>query len=368
MDPNDPPSWPGSAGAGRADRFPTAAGPNPLERLLQDRIRAEGPLPFAAFMEAALYTPGLGFYRRPENPLGPSGDFVTAPEHHPAFGRLLARWVEQRAESLDLPRPVTVVEMGAGSGRLARSLLEGLPVGAARYLLVEPFPEWEQRQRETLAGVPQETGWVRSLQELPPFEGVFLSNELVDAFPCHLLLRRGDRLRELFVAEGDPGLRWLEADPTSPDLGSSLEGLSLPEGRPLPVRTQVEAWVGQVASRLVRGAFLTLDYGGPAEQLYSPEAPPSARLRAFAAQGLESDPLARPGELDLTAGVDFTGLVRAAEETGFRLHRWTDQATFLRGLGWGEWLHPGAEGSRRALLDLVDPQQMGGTQVVELQR
>jgi len=368
MDPRDPTTWPASARAfyeRRHGRTPET----PLLSLLRDRIRREGPLTFAQFMEAALYHPEHGYYLRSASPIGAQGDFMTAPVHHPAFGRLVGRRVRQILEGLGDPEAI-VVEMGAGDGSLAHGVLTELaPDLRPRYRIIEPFPVWRARQERRLAEFGAQVEWTPGLDECEPFRGVFHSNELPDAFPVHRVVVRDGRLRELWVdVEGDR-LVEREGEPSTPALAGYFAALGLlpREGHVAEVCLALEPWTAQVCERLTAGAFLTLDYGATAEELFGrPEA--GGTLRAYQDQAVAVDPLAAPGALDLTADVDFTTLIRTAERCGLRLAAFTTQRDFLLAVGWRDWLRTTDPGGRRALADLIDPELMGRTRVLEMVR
>jgi SAM-dependent MidA family methyltransferase len=370
MDPNDPSTWPASARA-FYQRRRGAAPEAPLRALLAERIRRDGPLTFAQFMEAALYHPEHGYYTRTAGAVGPDGDFVTAPAHHPAFGRLVGRRVLQVARHLDAGEAFTVVEMGAGTGALAEGVLEALAEAGvpARCRFIEPFAPWRQRQEARL--LPRWQGtveWVPSLNACPPFTGVFLSNELPDAFPVHRIVNRGGVLRERWIDLDGDRLHETEGALSTPEIDAYFAMLGfLPQPDHLvEVSLALAPWVRQVCERLLRGSFLTLDYGATAEERYL-HGPPQGTLRAYRDQAPE-DPLAAPGLQDLTADVDFTTLLRTGEAEGLRLEAFTTQASFLQAMGWHGWLRDPEPGARRALADLIDPRLMGKTRVLELIR
>jgi SAM-dependent MidA family methyltransferase len=351
----------------------------PLLPLLVERIRKRGPIPFAEFMEAALYHPVYGYYLKEPCPIGKAGDYVTAPDHHPSFSRLVGQRVRQVAASLGHPAEFTVVEMGAGTGALAEGILAGclevegalLPV---RYRIIEPFRLWRERQQERLARFSEGVDWTSDLTRCPPFTGVFVSNELADSFPCNRAVYREGVLRELHAGLHEDRLTWTEGDPSDPALEDYFTSLGIrpPDGRVVEVSLRLAPWARAVCACLVRGSFLTIDYGATAGELYGdPPSPsrPSGTLRGYT-DHQAADPLVNPGLQDLTADVDFTTLIRACEEEGLRLHAFTTQRAFLLAMGWQEWLRkePPKGSRRQALADLIDPRLMGRTRVLEMVR
>ena len=371
MDPTDPSTWPASARALFEQR--TAAAPQaPLRPLLVERIRRAGPITFAELMEAALYHPTHGYYLREAPVIAPAGDFVTAPAHHPAFGRLVGRRVRQITEGLGSPRELVVVEMGAGDGALAEGILAELresdrPLVPVQYRIVEPFVVWRQRQAARLERFAGTVEWVDDLDGCAPFTGAFVSNELLDAFPVHRVVHHAGRLRELWVTVVDGRLVFEEDAPSTPALEEyfNAAGVSPPNGVVVEVNLRLRPWARAVARRLEGGSFLTLDYGTTAGELYGAG---RGTLRAYREHSAAPDPLALPGLQDLTADVDFSTLIRGCEEEGLELEAFTTQRDFLLAMGWKDWLTSATPGGRRRLAALIDPLLMGRTRVLEMVR
>ncbi|HYO61474.1 MAG TPA: SAM-dependent methyltransferase, partial [Actinomycetota bacterium] len=172
-----------------------------LERVLHERIARDGPLPFGAFMQLALYHPRHGYYSGGRPRTGWRGPFVTSPELDPSYGELWARAVAKVWEACGSPDPFAVVEVGPGEGGFAHALLSALDGElrrAVRYRLVERVPQVQERQRERLAGFDAE--WSASITELPRSEhGVVFANEILDNLPVHLVERRDGELLEVCV-------------------------------------------------------------------------------------------------------------------------------------------------------------------------
>lgn len=342
-----------------------------LLAILAERIKRDGPLTWAAFMRAALYHPDFGYYRAPEGRIGAEGDFLTAPEHHPAFGRLVGRRVVALSREMGTPSDFTVVEQGAGLGGLALGVLTelreaGLPV---HYRIVEPLSAWQERQAERLLPFAGQVEWHESLDNLSSFQGIFLSNELPDAFPSHRVVHRAEELLERYVTQEDGRLTEIEGPLSTPALRRYFDQLQIQpaEGCVVEVCLELEPWVRAVCGKLLRGSFLTIDYGATAEELYLRPRRAEGTLRAYQSHAAV-DPLASPGQADLTTNVDFTTLIRVAQSEGLELRAFTTQRDFLQAMGWQSWLNRPDAGSRKALMELIDPRLMGGTRVAELRR
>ncbi|HEX8296377.1 MAG TPA: SAM-dependent methyltransferase [Chthoniobacteraceae bacterium] len=316
-------------------RSPTS----PLADLLLEEIAAHGPIPFRDFMERALYHPEHGYYASGKAQTGRRGDFFTNVSVGPLFGRLLARQLVEMWDRLARPVPFTIVEQGAHSGELAQDLLTGLEelagdcFAATEYHLVEPISALRVSQSNRLAPFAQKVRWFAGLSDLPRFTGVHLSNELVDAFPVHLMRWTGHAWLECYVDFSGGALCLTDGHLSSGRLPSFLSALpELPPGYELEINLAALDWIEQLAAKLQRGFVLLVDYGFSQEELYRPDRV-GGTLSAYAAHQRESNPLARPGEVDLTAHVNFTALARGAISRGLRLHGFTDQHHFMVGLG-----------------------------------
>jgi SAM-dependent MidA family methyltransferase len=346
-----------------------------LAARIRDEIRRSGPIPFARFMELALYDPEGGYYRSAEARPGRSGDFVTAPELHPIFGEMLGRAVEEAWRVLGAPDPFVVREHGAGEGALAVPLLRGRSV-AIRYAPVEVDDRRlaALRQRFADAGM---TDRLVGIEGGEPFDGIVLANEVLDALPVHRVRRRGDALRELAVDVGPSGaFVEAEVEPTTPALAARLvaEGIELADGQAAEIGLAIDAWVASAAAPLRRGLMILIDYGGPAAELYDPVRRRDGTLRAYVRHQVSDDPYRYVGRQDLTAHVDVTAVVRAAERAGLVTLGITTQAEALMGLGVEERLREIQADSattfedyatlRSSLMRYLDPAAMGRFRVM----
>jgi len=303
-------------------------------------IRAEieaagGFIPFARYMELALYAPGLGYYAAGATKFGAAGDFVTAPEMTPLFARALA---VQVAAIIEVTGRREILELGAGSGRLAADLLVALAARDAlpsRYLILEPSPELRERQRATIvrdAGpLAMRVAWLDALPDT--LAGAVVANEVLDAVPVHLVARRGPVVCERGVTSGnDPSspLAWAER-PAAPRLAALAAARFPADGDYLSeINPAAEALVQSLGNRVVEGAMLLIDYGFPAAEYYHPQRS-AGTVMCHYRHRTHADPFAWPGLTDITAHVDFSAMAAAGARAGLTVAGFTAQAPFLLG-------------------------------------
>ena len=340
--------------------------PATLTECIRSEIAAGGPMPFRRFMELALYHPELGYYASGHARIGRGGDFFTNVSVGPLFGRLLARQVAEMWRMLGAPGEFTIIEQGAAGGDLAADVLGGLRDifpechAAVRCRIVEPFPKLEARQRERLGAFGGKVQWSRALDEIRIAAGVHLSNELPDAFPVHLVKWTRGEWRERLVAVQDGRFVFCDGPPPSGALREACARIPspLPEGYATEVNLATAEWIREVAAAMERGFVLAVDYGLPRHEYYAPTRI-EGTLSAYANHRREPDPLARPGEIDLTAHVDFDSLIEAATAAGLRLEGFTDQHHFTVGIGAEHFADGANAAERRAFQTLMHPQFMG---------
>ena len=302
-----------------------------LARLRQAIGEAGGWLPFDRYMAMALYEPGLGYYANTAPKFGhlpqSGSDFVTAPELTPLFGHTLARQLQQALQATGTD---AVWEFGAGSGALALQLLDALDaLGCApsRYTIVDLSGSLRERQAATLSAHAHRVRWV---SELPgTIEGVVVGNEVLDAMPVRLLHRLGGVWHERgVVLDADGQLAWSDrATDARPPL--AIDG---PHDVLTEIHPQAEAFVRTLGDRLRRGAAFLFDYGFPEAEYYHPQRH-MGTLVCHRAHRSDSDPLADPGQKDITAHVNFTGIALAAQDAGLSVLGYTSQGRFLLNAG-----------------------------------
>lgn len=362
---------------GRREDFVTI-GHRELVAAIAAEIAVSGPIPFVRFMELALYHPQHGYYMRPPKAgserIGWSGDFYTSSDVHPVLGQGLARQARQIDTLLGHPDPFTVIEMGAGKGLLARDFLRTILqdhdslAHRIRLVLVERSPAMRELQRSHLqewlnAGL---VTWVEHLDSVASagVTGLFFSNELPDAFPVHRIQIVQGRVQEIYVDYVDGAFVERLQPPSVTDLQAHLDGLNipLPEGYRTEVNLQAVQWMKTVAGALDRGVVITIDYGHTAQDLYNAERS-DGTLLCYYSQLTSEDPYQRVGEQDMTAHVDFSSLALAGENHGLQVTGFTNQMSFLMGLGVEEMI-AGLEPESpafRAAIHLLRPEGMGRT-------
>lgn len=329
-----------------------------LEAVL-DAAAADGVMTFRTFMELALYHPEGGYYTRPEMRVGAGGDFHTSPTIHPAFAQCLARQFVQLWELLGKPADLCLLEMGAGSGQLADQILTEL--GAMRggwkrvdYVVLERSAALRERQKELLARHGEAVRWVGSLEALAPagtWAGAVFSNELFDAFPVHRVIGLKEGFAEIGVMRGEKGhWRQVGIEPTTPRLGETLArmGVALQEGQQAEVNLDAQDWMAALGAWLGRGFVVTVDYGSEAARVYAPHRR-KGTIRGYFRQMTIDDPLAHPGEQDLTSDVDFTALIAAGEGAGLKTLGVIPQGLFLSNLDIQELEKQETKGVRTSL-------------------
>ncbi len=374
-----------------------------VERIVAE-IARDGPLTFARFMELALYEPNHGYYRAPATRPGRGGDFLTAPEAHPIFGRALGRHLIDAWRAIGTPASFDIREYGAGSGSLALTVLDGIAAEvpklyeSIRYRAVEIEPRRlaELRRRLSEAG----HGHRLVVDDEGPIVGAVIANEVLDALPTHRVTGsaaangggetrawadgRGEagsaELLEVFVDWRDGAFIDVSGRPSTPALGDRLarEGVTLQPGQRAEICLAVDDWVARAARGLERGTALFIDYGYPATELYDPLRRPRGTLAAYLGQRAHEDPYRAVGRQDLTAHVDATAVERAGVEGGLTHLATTTQSRFLAGLGAGELLvelQTGPDASlqkyleaRAALVRMIDPAAMGRFRVMAFGR
>ena len=332
-----------------------------LCQYISDRIRShpQGKISFAEYMDLALYHPQYGYYASHIALIGAKGDFVTAPHLTSDFGELLGIQFEQMWTLLGRPTPFTLIEMGAGQGVLIRDVCHYLHrhhpqcFEALEYVVVEKSAALIQAQRHHVGNsvLPgQGLRWC-SWDEIEneSVVGCFFSNELVDAFPVHLICWNQGKLQERYVTLADAEASKRPFQDVVGELSTTAlkdyfdlvaidwEKGHYESGYCSEVNLATLDWMTTVASKLQRGYVLTIDYGYPATRYYNPTRR-EGTLQCYYQHAHHSDPYIHVGQQDITAHVDFTALQRQGEQNGLYTEGFTQQGLFLMALGLGDRL------------------------------
>ncbi len=360
-----------------------------LHQLISERIQREGPLSFAEYMRMALYEPGYGYYVTGSTKMGWQGDYFTSSDVSSLFANCVGRQLYALWEKLKHPAHFLVLEQGAGRGDLAGGVrawaqeevpafhaaldyqIEDIRAGqdalgmertaagrpeAERTVEGQPWAGQPEAERIVAgrpeAGRPQGSPLQWTNEPITgntdvhspaggtqsSFPSVILSNELIDAFPVHIVEKRGGRLYEVFVdVRQDGRLCEVLGEPGTPAVASYLDSFNIPwrtfeEGWRAEINLDALGWIRRTASLLRRGFILTIDYGDRARALYTAARNRGTLLCYFQHQ-LSERPLARPGEQDITAHVNFSALIDEGRRLGLRLHKFTTQRLWLQSLG-----------------------------------
>ncbi|MBW4514991.1 MAG: SAM-dependent methyltransferase [Timaviella obliquedivisa GSE-PSE-MK23-08B] len=324
-----------------------------LCKIIAEQIakRSEQRITFAEFMDLALYHPQQGYYATNQSGEGIQSDFLTSSHLGSDFGELLAQQFVQMWEILERPNPFTLIEMGAGQGLLVQDILRYLHkyhfacFEALQYIIIEKSPALAAEQQRRFGKFAESWGsltW-QTWEEIPndSIVGCCFSNELVDAFPVHRVVRVGKTLQEIYL-----GTSFQETigELSTPKLTEYFERVnvnltaqSYPEGYRSEVNLQALDWLESVSDRLHQGYLLTIDYGYSAQRYYSPTRT-QGTLQCYYQHAHHDDPYLAIGRQDITAHVNFTALERWGEQFGLQNMERTQQGLFLMALGLGDRL------------------------------
>jgi len=312
---------------------------NALREYIRRQIRQQGgSISFKQFMESALYAPGLGYYSAGSHKLGDTGDFITAPELSPLFGATLAQAMTPVLQALP---QANILEVGAGSGALAISILQALQppsCSLGHYYILEVSADLRARQRQALqqADLLDKVTWLESLPAA--FIGVVLANEVLDAMPVHLVEVTASGVKERFVAEVDDEFVWQLGPVSDARLSQRVIDMeprrppALPEGYVTEINLVAEDWLQALAEACQQAYVILIDYGFPQHEYYHPQRRQGTLLCHYRHHS-HDDPFQYIGLQDITAHVDFTAMADAALASGWDVAGYTTQAHFLLGSG-----------------------------------
>lgn len=318
--------------------YPAASDRATLASFLQSEIESSGPMPFDQWMSHCLYHPQWGYYNKGAENVGREGDFYTSVSVGRCFGMLLAHRIISYCNDHPQLQQLDLVETGANNGQLALDILETLAANAPelysklRYTICEPLSSMQSKQSNTLAQHQEKLTHLANLNEVttPYARAIFLSNELIDAFPVKLIKKQGLQWCELYVDFSNDQFSFFEQAIQSNDLASFVNNLpdDLPDGYQTEFRPGLPALAELYSKSMQQGLVLTIDYGHTAADYYSPERH-TGSLRTFYQHTAGEDPLRHIGEQDITAHVDFSQLTECFESAGFETTYFNSQSRYL---------------------------------------
>ena len=360
-----------------------------LQKIISDRLATapQNRITFAEYMNLVLYHPSYGYYSSGIVEIGSTGDFFTSSSLSEDFGQLLAHQLWDMWQNMNCPQPFNIVEMGGGNGRTAYDLLQHIQnfypdlSKVIEYILVEESPGLIREQQKVLKNLNEINITWKTWQEIPDhyLVGCCFSNELIDAFPVHLIAIKNGELQEVYLTIEQDKLTEVYGKVSTPKIQDyfDLVDINLPtEDYPEDYRTEVNLaaldWLSTVSSKLQKGYILTIDYGYPATKYYHPQRY-QGTLQCYYQHRRHNNPYVNLGYQDITAHVDFTALEKQGESCGLEKIGFTQQGMFLMALGLGDRLNEISTGKynvqqvfqrRDALHQLIDPTGLGGFNVL----
>lgn len=354
-----------------------------LGHKILDRIRKEGRMTFDIFMEMALYDPEFGYYTSGPRAIGREGDFYTSAHLHPVFGAMIGKQIAGMWEFMGRPDDFMIIEMGAGEGYLCRDMLDSFRnsddpglrafLDRSTYTIVEMSPVYMKKQQALLSGYDGKVSWRGRIDELSPFIGCLVSNELLDAFPVHLV-QMEEILKEVYVAGDEEGFREILGGVSREDILTYFtdQGISIGKGFRTEVNLRMKEWISDISRVMKEGFIFTVDYGYPADEYYSDDRDRGTLLCYYRHQ-VGENPYVNIGEQDMTAHINFSALKRWGEASGFKTSGYCRQGVFLVSMGIDEEIRRLAHTSKDYLFELarikklILPGTLGDTHKVMIQ-
>ncbi|MBI5203662.1 MAG: SAM-dependent methyltransferase [Nitrospirae bacterium] len=359
---------------------------NTLHQKIIQRIKKDGSITFKSFMEMALYEPELGYYTSQNTKIGRAGDFYTSSHLHPVFGMMLGKQIEEMWVIMGKPSAFQIIEMGAGAGYVCKDMIDyykGLGIGGQglereiiknlQYIIMELNPAMRKQQKKLLADYSDKIRWVASLNELNNIKGCILSNELLDAFPVHLIEMENE-IKEVFVSADGEALKEIKEKPSTNGIADYLKEFSveLPKRYRTEINLDIKKWLNEANNALIEGFILTIDYGYPAWDYYS-EDNDRGTLLCYHKHQTAENPYQNIGEQDITAHINFSSVKKWGEELNIKTLGFCQQGTFLMSLGIDEAIAEIHKNSPDYLFEvarikkLILPGTMGETHKVMIQ-
>lgn len=335
------------------------------EHIIQQIKSHGGQITFADFMNAALYTPGLGYYNAGAAKFGAAGDFVTAPELGKLFAQSLAVQCEQ---ILHVMHNKNILELGAGSGQLACDLLQSLldkGIAVENYFILELSADLRQRQQQKIfEQYPDLCAIVHWIDHLPrePIDAVMIANEVIDAMPISRFYYENNTLQEYYVTHSN-NTEFIEVlEPASKPLQAAFTTAQIADYIQPPYVSEINLWLHNwlqsLNSALKSGAILIADYGFPRHEYYHPQRNQGTLMCHYQHRS-HTNPFINIGLQDITAHVDFSAIAESADACGLEIAGYTNQASFLLNCGITQFLEAGNLRQYQELQTLTSPAEMG---------
>jgi len=355
---------------------------NPLQKKIVGQIKKKGPITFECFMSMALYDPEFGYYNTESGKIGRTGDFYTSSHLHPVFGTIMGRQIYEMWNLMGRPENFSLVEMGGGAGYFCKDLLDSLGsvdkfadfFRALKYTIIERSPALRNKQQGLLSDFSDKIEWLSSLSDCGSIKGCIFSNELLDAFPVHLV-RMDDTLREIYLDfDEEKGFVEIAGDLSNKEILPYFRDFSLElrKGYTTEVNLRVRDWLREINEVLDKGFIFTIDYGYPAWDYYSDDRDRGTIL-CYHKHQINENPYQNIGEQDITAHVNYSALKKWGEDIGIKTAGFCGQGVFMVSLGIDEDIKKIAEGPEDFVFEIarikkmILPQGMGESHKVMVQ-
>lgn len=310
---------------------------NLLQKLIKEKIKKEGPIPFDEFMNMVLYEPEVGYYMRKDLKIGREGDFFTASHLGKAFGILLSEALIKLWNKLGCPKNFSITEIGPAMGYLAEDILEEFFMRSFssqidKYVLIEINPTLIEHQKERLKKYQGKTIWYSSIKEVKPINGIVIVNEIYDAFPVRIFEIRNHKAFEIYVTLNEKDDFMETLIPARQETIAYLEEFAPQvfqiEGYRSEVNLMAKEFTLQLSKLLQKGYILIFDYGFEADEYFAPFRK-RGTLMCYYKHTLNENPYIKIGQQDMTSHVNFSALKKWAKEVGFKIESFTSQSKFL---------------------------------------
>ena len=333
---------------------------------------------FEQFMSMALYDTYFGYYNTESGKIGREGDFYTSSHLHPVFGAIMGRQIQEMWDLMGQPENFRIVEMGGGAGYFCKDLLDSLRstdfFRAFKYTIIERSPAMRNKQQGLLSEFSGKIEWLSSLSECGGITGCIFSNELLDAFPVHLV-RMEDELKEIYL-DFDEGKGFMEiaGDLSNDEILPYFRDFSIEirKGYTTEINLRIRDWLREINEVLERGFILTIDYGYPAWDYYS-EDRDRGTILCYHRHQMNETPYLNIGEQDITAHVNYSAVKKWGEDIGIKTAGFCGQGVFMVSLGIDEDIKKIAEASADYVFEiarikkLILPQGLGESHKVMVQ-